>query len=282
MNSSNMQAADALYREDIWPVVIGNLPERARIAVTDSAMTAGIITENTLRKYGILSGTNRPIVMDKIDPEQDGLVNGYTNGNNIGLNEYIVPHTSAFYKLSRKLSESQNPFAKYLYDKLSRPINNLVRTIVHEKLHIATQMKERYTGSGSRTDFLTDLQEATKEYLNERLPRFLKPLSEYLASRMIVPMAEGLNEGMTYEAFGLKGNRKIKEAAANEPTSYARFTEIAADSLNEIGTGSPGEFYGNYFRDGCIAAKKYVGAFFKSFGRYLSQQPQAACACTTV
>ena len=263
MNAHSLPNAEALYDE---PVVVGSLPANARATVMNSAKTAETITRSALGKYGLHGGTRVPVVMDSIAPEQEGIVNGYTNGSIIGINEYIVPHTNAFYSLARKLGGSKNPLAKYIYGKLSRPVDNLIRTIVHEKLHIATQMKERNTSYG-RTNFLNDLYGATVEYLNDKLPKAMKPMSKYIAGKIIVPMAEGLNEGMTYEAMGLKNNAEIRRAAGQEPTSYARFAEIAMDSLDRMGESSPGQFYSKYFRQGYDKARTYVRNFFDFAGR---------------
>ena len=263
MNAHELPNAEALYDE---PVVVGNLPADARATVRNSAKTAETITRSALGKYDLRGETRVPIVMDIIDPQDGGVVNGYTDGHKIGINEYIVPQTNAFYSLTRKLGESRNPLTKYIYGKLSKPVNNLIRTIVHEKLHIATQMRER-AGAGSRTNFLNDLYGATTEYLNENLPKAMKPMAKYIAGKIIVPMAEGLNDGMTYEALGLKNNAEIRHAARQEPTSYARFTEMATDSLDSIGDASPGQFYRNYFAQGYEKVKAYASKFLESMGR---------------
>ncbi|MFH1237445.1 MAG: hypothetical protein V1648_03520 [Candidatus Aenigmatarchaeota archaeon] len=262
MNAHGLPNAEALYDE---PAVVGNLPANAMDTVRISAKAAETITRSALGKYGLHDETSAPIVMDRIDPK-DGVVGGYTDGNVIGINEYIVPQTNAFYSLTRRLGESRNPLAKYIYGKLSKPVDNLIRTIVHEKLHIATQMKERNAAYG-RTNFLNDLYGATVEYLSEKLPKAMKPMSKYIAGKIIVPMAEGLNEGMTYEAMGLKNNAAIRRAAGQEPTSYARFAEIATDSLDCMGEPSPGHFYRTYFKEGYVRAKAYVNNFFKTIGR---------------
>jgi hypothetical protein len=262
MNVHGLPNAEALYDE---PAVVGNLPAHIRDTVKISARKANEMTTFALEKYGLTSDTNVPIVMDRIDPK-DGVVGGYTDGNVIGINEYIVPHTNAFYSLTRRLGESRNPLAKYIYGKLSKPVDNLIRTIVHEKLHIATQMKERDASYG-KTNFLNDLYGATVEYLSEKLPKAMKPMSKYIAGKIIVPMAEGLNESMTYEALGLKNNAEIRHAVRQEPTSYAGFAEMATDSLDCMGEPSPGQFYSGYFSRGYKKAREYVSGFFQSMGR---------------
>lgn len=274
--NTGLPNAEALYDE---PQVIGNLPADAMQTVAKSAAMADHITTSALGKYHMDGNTKAPIVMDRMEPE-NGLVNGYTDGHNIGVNEYIVPETSAFYRLTKGLSESKNPLARYIYNKLSRPIDNLIETIVHEKLHITTQMKERYDGNGKKTNFINDLYLATNEYLREKLPNRLKPMSNYIANKVLIPMIEGLNTGMTHEAMGLKYTGQIKDAASREPTTYGQYTTMAANSLEQMGFNSPGQFYKSYFERGYNVAKGYVAKFMDSLGGCFNrQQPCAAYAC---
>jgi len=268
--------ADALY-EDL-PVVNGSLEPGARRILMDTNKLADGMLDSALAPVGLASPRAVPYLIDRMEPTRNGITNGYTDGNRIGINPYIVPESSLFRKYARMLSESENPFAKYIYKQIQKPVTHLLKTIVHEKLHVGTQMRERYRSDGSSTNFINDVFEATTEYMNERLPKFLKPLSGYFASRVFVPMVEGLNEGMTYQALGMKDNGTIRAAASKEPTSYAAFTKLATESLDGMGTNSPGQFYRDYFSRGYATAKEYVGGFMNSLGRYAGQQ-QAACAC---
>ncbi len=265
----SLPAAAALYEE--MPVIKGQLPQESVDAVIKSNERAEGAVSRFLRKYGLGWNTpNVPMVADAIEPE-NGIVNGYTDGNKIGINPYIIPGNSLFYKFSRKLAESNNPMAKYLRQKLSKPIENLTHTIVHEKLHVATQMKERYASDGGRTNFLNVLYKATEEYFSEKLPKPLKPMSKYIAGRMFVPMVEGLNQAATYEALGLKSNRQIKGESIKNPTTYDKvFMPAAIDALDGMGV-TPGGFYRNYnFGDAWLWAKEYAKGFCGAIGKYLS------------
>jgi len=287
MTSWALPTANGLYDESLPPVIEGSLPQEARRVVVASDGQAEAKVSNFLIRHGIGRKVPKvPYIVDPIEPDGNGVVNGYTNGQMIGLNPCIIPENSFFYNFTRKLRESKNPLSKYIESKLSKPVTNLIDTIVHEKLHIATQMKERYAEDGSRTNFLNDLYGATVQYFSEKLPRPLKPLSKYLAGSVFIPMVEGLNQAATYQAKGFDSNEQIKSEAVKSPTAYDRvFTPAATDSLEKMSLESPGKFYDVYHNSNSSQAYRsvmeYVGGFVKSLGKYISAQPQAAYACST-
>jgi hypothetical protein len=271
-----LSAVEKLYSEDLL-LIKGQLPPESRRLLIDTDRMADSIVTSTLAANGLGSSAPKvPYAVDPMEPTDKSITNGYTNGATIGINPYIIPQNNLFNRYMKKLSEAKSPFARYVYGKLQKPVYNLLKTIVHEKMHIATQMRERRRSDGSRTNFLNDLYEAATEYFEERLPKGLKPLSRYLAGKVFVPMAEGLNEGMTYEAMGFKNTREIKASASKEPTSYAASTVTAADSVEGTGETSFGNFYKKYFRDGYRKAKEITNIFLgKYFG---SHQMQTAFA----
>jgi hypothetical protein len=264
-----LPSSKELYQEDIGigPIVTGNVSERAKTIVRRTYMRAKEKVLPFLGKYGLIRRSSRryaPVVVKRMEAGKNGITNAFTDGKRIGVNEYIVPETNTFYKLAKRLKNSRNSFAKYLYSKLSKPISNLMKSILHEDLHRLTQFD---------TKFLDYLYTATERYFSSRLPKYMKPLAQVLACKVFVPLAEGLNEGMTYQAFyDLKNNSEIKKLAAKEPTSYGLFTQISTDAVGMMGKRSPADFYKSYMQEGYRNVVKYVTNFFNAARRYIKPQ----------
>ncbi|MEM5872099.1 MAG: hypothetical protein QW051_04460 [Candidatus Aenigmatarchaeota archaeon] len=269
-----MERLNELYREDIPTIVDEHKvlnPESREILFTTCSLadklTESVTVFTSRPKYNKPTFTRTPLYIDPIEPDENGIINGYTNGEIIGVNPYIVPKTNLFYKFTKKLKESRNPFAKYLIKKLERPVENLLETIVHEKLHVETQLKEMYVGDGRKTTFINDVYQATIEYLEEKLkaPKAFKPFIKYFAKKLVIPAVEGLNQ--------LATRKVLKEAkhTYEENTTYdlyGLYTELAANALEAQGIQRPIEFYRQWIERGYKTVKDFVSNFLEAIKNY--------------
>jgi hypothetical protein len=227
-----------LYTEEIPPESIEVLLSAKEVAKKEVEKI-----KLKIGKYDSYEKYKTPIVVKPIPPG-DGVINGFTDGNVIGINAYIVPKTKYFSRFSSWLSElkNKNRFAKYLYEKtIVKPVRNLIETLVHEYLHKETQFKIKYGNNGEETNFISDVYKATTEYLEERLPKFFKPFAKKLAKYFVVPVIEGVNEALTKET--------LNEPISEEPTTYDIYARYARKALEALGY-LPSEFYRDYFKNG--------------------------------
>ena len=273
------------------PVVIGNVPEKSKGIVR---RVCTYVEENVvnplLQKYDLLrkktssvAGGDVPVYIKRLGADENGGPQAYTNGREIGLDESTVPETNLFYRLAERLAKykGKSKIANYLYEKLKRPVDNLVHNLTHEGFHIHTQIGlepdyPEYDGQ----NFISDLYHATKEHLAKKMPEYF---AERLAEKVIIPIIEGLNQGMTYQAIlGKDTNREIKEEARKDPTSYARLAEVSAVALDKTGEESPADFYRSYVKEGYKKAKNYVKKFMESLGDCFGPPKANACAYATI
>ena len=262
------------------PTVFGHDPAANRM-VQSAVQSAERIVGDYFRRKG-MGERARPIPL-YIKPleasEEEGVISAYIEGDGsmIGVNEHIVPGTNLFYKFGRYLQNSNSRFGQYLYNKMmSNPYYNLLKTIVHEKLHQYTQIDLKPDAAKDRDENLIDhLYLATKEALSEmidtgKLPKYIRPFTGFLADKAIVPMIEGLNCGATDQVMeGLKTNYQIKERAKKDPTTYARFKEMSSDVLIGMGIDAPATFYQAYKYAGSIGqaykkVKNYAANFLNT------------------
>ncbi len=219
---------------------------------------------NCLERYGLMPSYERPLKITAIDPGKNGIVQGYTNGEEIGVNAYIIPENNFFYKLVKSAYSKNNVLAKYLRKIIDNPLKNLYKTIVHEELHNDTQID---------TGFIDMLYKKTVEYLNKKLPEPLKKLSNYIASKVIVPMLEGLNEATTLQIVeGLEDNKEIEKRVNNPKTTYDAYTKISVNALKENGIRNPLDFYRMYIKDPAGSVWRYIRGFIENVSKVLSPQ----------
>ncbi len=261
------------------PPVFGSDPA-AKLMVQSAAQSAERVVGDYLGKHGIIKkGVSIPVYIENLEASDEGVIGAYIkgDGSKIGVNEHIVPGTNLFYKFGRYLQNSNSRFGQYLYNKMmSNPYYNLLKTIVHEKLHEYTQIKLKPDAAKDRDENLIDhLYLATKEALGDmidmgKLPKYIRPFTGFLANKAIVPMIEGLNDGMTDQVMkGLQTNYQIKERAKKDPSTYARFKERSSDALDASGLASPTHLVQSYTLAGSLkeaysAVKKYARNFLET------------------
>jgi hypothetical protein len=276
-----LQGAErALYDETIAAMpattVFGPNPAANRM-VQSAVHSAEQVVGDYLGRNGIRKkGLPIPVYVESLEAGDEGVVGAYIkgDGSRIGVNEHIVPGTNLFYKFGRYLQNSNSRFGQYLYNKMmSNPYYNLLKTIVHEKLHQYTQIDLKPEAAKDRDENLIDhLYLATKEALSEmidagKLPKYIRPFTGLLANKAIIPMIEGLNDGMTDQVMkGLQTNYQIKERARKDPSTYARFKERSSDALDASGLASPTHLVQSYtFADSLKEAYSTVKKYARNF-----------------
>jgi hypothetical protein len=260
-----------LFSDDLGLVGIGNMddvnikgkyipPESENLLkyAFNGAKTkvARFLMDHGLQRYTSILRRDIPILVEDMSADE-GLRYACTNGIRVKVNEEVIPETNAYVRLMDKLGKSRNPFSKYLYGQLTKPLVRLKETLTHE-LHHHYQFE---------SGFIDDVFKATTEYVEKRLPEHVKMFAPYIASRLAVPMFEGMNEGATLESNGCRTAGQIKAAVSNAQTTYDAYTDMAIDAA---GT-TPGRFYRKYMEKPFETAREYVANFLNP-GR-------SACYC---
>lgn len=208
--------------------VIGSVPAESKNFLKNAYHRAKTRVVNYLvnkNLYPYLSALQRdvPLFIEQMDPESSGIAQAYTDGGKIVANASVIPKNRYFARLMDSLSRSDSKIAKYLYGKLSRPMENLTETIGHEMTHVY-QIK---------SGLVADVFEATKKYIKERLPEHAKPLAEILACYFFKPPIEGKTEATVAEMKGARTPWEIKKDA--DDSLYGWYKSIAAESYKKIG-----------------------------------------------
>jgi hypothetical protein len=230
---------------------------------------------NKMGLYPVLEGREH-LRVECIDPEENGLIQGYTSGGPVTINESVIPGTRGYGKFRNWMDRQRGNFARYLYDKLGTEesaTENVRYTIGHETLHNKTQLRPMKTYNGRETQpFAEALVERLTERYQENLPQGAKWLGKFLAYRTYRPLLEGLNEVATENVYKGENTQVVKEKRSKGPTTYDAFTAAAADALGKIGSDRKGdpyytalEFYSDYADRPNHMIDRYIDGFFESY-----------------
>lgn len=250
------------------PKVFGEITERAKENVKWAYKEAkgGIIKylgAEAIKPYlKALKDVN--IYIDKRGISKEGLTAASTNGDEIDLNEAVVPETNLYSRIMEKLYENRdkNFFTRYLYDKLSKGYENMVETIKHELIHV-------YQINSGLVDKIV---KATEKYIDENieLPDWVKPYKKVLAFKVAVPAIEGLTEATRHEIEGYSP-QETKAMISGNPTTYAGDEGITIDAL---GGNRPSDLQRKSLSDYGKSVKNYI----KNFMNLKFFKPQASYA----
>jgi len=217
------------------------------------------------------------VKLEPIKPE-DGIVNGYTDGKMVAMNEYVIPTTRRYGKFRDWISRQQGKFGRYIYSKFGsaeKAADTASYTAQHEVLHEYTQLRPMVTKDGKVTKPFRDvLLKRLNEKYRSRLPKGMKWVSGLLTMVSYRPLMEGINEVATKNVYEGKGVDEIAETA-DSVTSYGRMERAAALSLKELGKKDAFGFYRSSVSNVGVV-DSFIDRFYRHYGDPLNAMKKAA------
>ncbi len=282
--------------------VWGNVSGNVRRSLIDTGKMADAAWENAMIEEGMYSDYSpTDIFVENHGYNGNGLLNGYTNGKKIGINEAVVPGTMGYEEFIKTIKFSDDPISGMLRDIYSTrdgAYDALKETIYHEDGHNKTQLKKLKTkwNTSKRTfvdavrvetrNYISDLLDtslnskinlAGREYTGESLKNEAKlysgnfDIKEFLAAIFSTGPIEGSNQLTTENVMKNKSNYQIhREKKENGITTYDKFTEAAAYALDKMGFDNGLQFYRSWIDNPGII-KTYIRNFFEYSGQGLPQ-----------
>lgn len=282
--------------------VHGNINGNVRRSLIDTGKIAHAAWENAMIEEGLYSDyKSTEIFVENHGYDGNGLLNGYTDGKRIGINEAIVPGTRGYEEFIKTIKLSDDPTSGLLRDIYSTrdgAYDALKETIYHEDGHNKTQLKKLKTkwNTSKRTfvdavraetrNYVSDLLDtrlnskinlAGREYTGKSLKNEMKlysgnfDIKEFLAAVISTGPIEGSNQLTTENVMKNKSNYQIhREKKESGINTYDKFTEAAAYALDSMGFDNGLQFYRSWVDNPGIM-KTYIRKFFEYNGQNLPQ-----------
>ncbi|MBN2331178.1 MAG: hypothetical protein JXC85_05165 [Candidatus Aenigmarchaeota archaeon] len=251
-NRDLIRTMDTLFR-DTPASVSGDISEERRASLENQLRSAAAYAKYSMEERGLypVGPQTESMRVLPIEPDERGLEEGHTNGGRIVINSYRIPGTRYYRQLQKWIGKRDGAFGRYLKEKLGTPEKadeSLGYAVYHEANHNETQLRPMRTKDGRvLKPFVERLFNGLKRYYVKRLKKNDKWISDFLAYLSFRPLAEGMNEVFTENAYNGRTAAEISRVRGKMPDTYSWYAKGSADfcARHKLDPGEEGaHFYG--------------------------------------